>query len=62
MVLKASWPDGFKRGDSYEALKRASKLKVERASLPESQRGDINKEIKEAQKVASKKSDKSIVE
>ena len=49
-AMVASYPDGRKRGDTYQKLKEASKLESERMNLPPDKRGDINKQIKELKK------------
>lgn len=54
--LRASFPDGYRRGAGYEALKESARLKSERANRPntDAARADINAEITKVQKAASR--------
>jgi hypothetical protein len=52
-MTKASYPDGYKRGPGYDAMKEASKMKAERANLPMDKRNDINKAIRTVEKQAA---------
>lgn len=52
-VMQVASPDGYgkKHDSSYQKMKEAAKLDVERASLPPSKRGDINRAIKQLRQV-----------
>lgn len=58
-VKKVSYHDGYSRGDKYQIMKQVAKLKVDRASMSEGSRNDINREINTLTNVASKKKDKT---
>ena len=49
-IMSAAYPDGRKRGDTYQKLKEAAKLEVEASSMQHDKRGDIKREIKELKK------------
>lgn len=54
---RASWPDGYFRGQTYDRLKKANKLSQHMANLPPDQRGEVSAEIAKLKKVT--KPDKS---
>lgn len=47
MVLQASYPDGYKRGQRFEGAKQIQKLRAQAANIDPNKRNDINKEIAE---------------
>lgn len=49
-LMTASYPDGRKRGDTYQKLKEAAKLEAESMNVPVSQRGEYKKMISELKK------------
>ena len=57
-VLRASYHDGYSRGDSWELSKQANKLQAEAANLHWEDRGDYNKEINKLNKAASRATSK----
>ena len=55
--LRVSTPMGVSgKGGAYKELKQISKLKVDRANLPEQKRGEINAEIQSRQRAADRAS------
>lgn len=59
MILKQSYHDGYNRGAAWQELKQIARLKAARANLPDSKRTEVNKEIKDRQAIANKRSDKT---